>query len=284
MIVECRTEEGGRDYQQDAFGWTRLAGPGGGERACCVVADGMGGVKGGGVASRLAVSTILRCLYPPLLLERDGKWKDRGYCDAAVRSAFSDASAIFGLAADGCPKLEQMGTTIALVIEAGSTVLVAHSGDSRVYALSDSLELITADHSVAWELVESEVVDASEVRNVGTRSVLTHSLTADGAEFDTALLDAGEAVAYLLATDGLWELFDTSELEDILLPVKDGGDAARVADELMDDALARGPDDNLTFLLFVPERGGRPQTGRYPCPSRMPFFTPVDTGEETHGA
>ena len=161
--------------------------------------------------------------------------------------------------------------------------MLFRSGDTRVYALDDTLELVTADHSVAWGLVESEVVNASEVRHVGTRSMLTRSLTVTGGEFDLQVLNGATAAVYALATDGLWELFDIPDLEEFLIPLKDQEDTDSIADALMAEAQARGPDDNLTFLLFIPARRTRPATDRYPCLSRTPFFTPVDTEEETNG-
>ena len=279
MRVLARTYKGPRDLQQDAFAWEEMGRADCGPRLCCCLADGMGGVHGGGVASRLAVSAVIDSLHPSLMAVADDQWRDSGFYGAAIRTALARAGAILGDASRGDPSLEQMATTVAIVVQVGSFVLVCYSGDTRVYAYEEHLELLTKDHSTAWPLVESELIDASELRHVGTRSVLTKYLGPDCVEFETTTHDAGTGASYLLATDGFWELFDSRDLERLMAPLRSShrqGNPEDVADSLLREAEEREPADNATFILVTPGAGTSGQTVCYPYPGRPHAFVRTD--------
>ena len=276
--VEARSETGPRDYQQDAFAWQQITCSGGSARLCCVLADGMGGLAGGGLASGLAARVLLERLQPHILLAGDEQWQDASFCEAALRSAFSYARAVLKEVAAAEPALADMGTTAAVTIHTGSQVIVAWSGDSRVYAFGEGLELLTRDHSAAWALVESGKVSASELRHVGTRSILTSYLGTDCDDVEVICRSDGPGKAYLLATDGVWELFDEGELEGLLRPLtrpSQSADLGVLADSLLAEVVRRGPADNATFMLVAAQRPAQGRTGAYPCLRRLPAFVPA---------
>ena len=281
--VEARSEAGARNYQQDAFAWQQTTRSGGDVRLCCVLADGMGGVTGGGLASRLAARALLERLQPHLLLAGEEQWQDASFWEAVVRSAFGYARATLKEVASADPALADMGTTAAVTIHTGSQVVVAWSGDSRIYAFGERLELMTRDHSAAWALVDSGKVSASELRHVGTRSILTCYLGTDCEAVEITCRSDGPGKAYLLATDGAWELFDEGELAGLLCPPvrpAHGADLGVLADRLLAEVVGRGPDDNATFLLIAAQRQTHDKTGAYPCVRRLPSTFVPTFGEE----
>jgi protein phosphatase len=248
-----------------------------------ITADGMGGLEGGGVASRLALQALLQCLYTSLLLATETQWQTPEFCQAAVRRAFDYAGAVLREASSGEPRLSRMATTVAMTIHVGSMVLICHAGDTRVYAYADHLELLTKDHSAAWPLVESGLIELSELRNVTTRSSLTRYLSADSTDFEVRAHDPEEQASYLIATDGFWELFSTDELDDLMRSVhhRDGAaDLEAAADQLQEQARRREPEDNATFILIAPDQRGSTGTGRYPCIQEQPAFVRTDGKEQ----
>jgi protein phosphatase len=180
-----------------------------------------------------------------------------------------------------------MATTLTVTLHFGSRVVVGHSGDTRVYAYGERLELLTRDHSAAWPLVESKTVEASELRYVGLRSTLTQYVSAESYRFDVTVHRPQGETSFLLATDGLWELFDGAELEALMKPL--GGKepltqptAREVADELFEEARRRKPEDNASFILVTPEQAPGGRTGPYPRPGAPATFVRVEREEENH--
>ena len=288
--VLARTAKGPRDLQQDAYAWVGVGRSEGGGRLCCVLADGMGGVAGGGLASRLAVSAALQSLYPSLLTASEEQWEDPRFHRSALRTAFTYASAVLATAARGAPALEEMATTLAVTVHIGSGVLVGHSGDTRVYAYGEQLQLLTRDHSAAWPLVESDLVAVSELRHVGTRSALTRFVSAGSAGLEVTVHRATKGTSFLLATDGFWGLFDTAELGALMEPLGEHAPSAPgspedVAEHLFEEAMRRKPEDNVTFILVAPDgpRRGR-RTERYPGVGGSSVFVRTEKEEESHGA
>jgi len=228
------------------------------------------------VASRLAVSAVLQSLYPVLLTATDEQWADPGLNRSALRAAFAYASSAIAEASRGDPSLREMATTLAVTVHVGSRMVAGYSGDTRVYAYGTDLKLLSKDHSAAWPLVESGAVELSELRHVGTRSMLTRFVSAESASLEVAVHQAPKDTSFLLATDGFWELFDSSELEALMAPLGGGacyqGAPEDVAEQLLSEALSRKPEDNATFILIAPDSARRRRTGRYPCVERSSVF------------
>jgi len=283
--VAARSEQGPRDYQQDAFLWQEIQGFEDRPRLCCVLADGMGGVAGGRLASRTAAQAILEHLIPSLLSGTEGQWRDPAYQERTIQAAFDRAGAVLRRLADAATEFEEMGSTVSVTVHLGDQVIVGWAGDSRVYALGRGLELLTRDHSVAWELVESGSVSPSELRHVGTRSMLTRYLGPDCSNAEIIRWRSRGDRVYLLSTDGFWELFDVEELEHQLRPNRPDelADPEALADRLVEEWGRRGPADNATFILVSTRTKVRERTGRYPCLRRLPAFVPT-VEEEVHDA
>ena len=246
-------------------------------RLACVLADGMGGLRGGGVASRIATDALLSSLQVSLLQASDKQWRDRAFGRTTFCSAFYHAAACLAELSEGDTDFSKMATTVAMTIHVGSSVFICHCGDTRVYVYEDDLTLLTKDHSAAWGLVESGAVTLSELRHVGTRSMLTRFLDREGADFEISSRSTGDESAYLLATDGFWELFESEELAKLMRPLRNpDGEPQRVADILQREARRREPEDNATFILLCPMRDTSQERGAYPYLKEFPAFSHAD--------
>ena len=235
-----------RDENEDAFGLF----PG---SRLFVVADGMGGRAGGGVAARIAVDEVER-----FFREQHGSprspWPfplDRSLSLGSnlLRVGMQVANQKIRDAASSRPEHHRMGATVAALAVGETQVVVAHLGDVRVYRLrSGVIEPLTRDHSVVEEVraARPEISD-TELAAIGHRHVVTRAL-GSRAEVEPSVstheLQRGDL--YLLCSDGLWASVPDSTLSRLLVGAPDLDSAAQL---LIDGANAAGGPDNITAAL-----------------------------------
>ncbi|MCH2623533.1 MAG: protein phosphatase 2C domain-containing protein [Acidimicrobiales bacterium] len=215
-----------------------------------MLADGMGGHRGGEVAAALAVSTTLARFNGS---SRIGLVR----AVVAANQAIMERSLVD-------ENLLGMGTTIcaiaAVVGESGLDGLaVVNVGDSRVYHYSSGgLIQVTEDHSLVADLVRAGDLTAEEAARHPQRNILTRAL---GIE-DDPVVDTWELLPvvgdrYLLCSDGLFNELTDDRITEILGQYTDPGMAAN---ELVDRAVDAGGHDNVTVLVVdvteAPETGG----------------------------
>jgi PPM family protein phosphatase len=200
------------------------------------VADGIGGLPGGEVASSLAV-TLLASAFTGRSLDEVA---------AIVRAS----GAAISERARSAPELTGMGTTVCVVgVTAEGAAVIANVGDSRAYLIRDGeMRQLTSDHTVTAELVRRGDLDASAgaghpLRNVLTRVVGGGATTVD-VDSCTHELRAGDRL--LLCTDGLSKVVADDEIESVL---KTTSDLQLAADALIELAQARGADDDVTVVV-----------------------------------
>jgi protein phosphatase len=213
-----------------------------------VVADGMGGHRGGEIASRLAVEAI-----------GDVFAGSEEPLEKMLRIAIETANDRVYRSASADPELAGMGTTVvALCLGEGGEAWVAHVGDSRLYLLRDGrLDALTADHSVVAEMQQQGFLSAEEAQAHPRRNELTRSVgVADEVEVDVARIAVKPGDRFLLCSDGLCGYLEEVEIREILgreRPL----DAAHV---LVDHANAKGGHDNITVQVLA-IRDGAPLGG-----------------------
>jgi protein phosphatase len=205
-----------------------------------VVADGMGGHRGGEIASKLAVDTILSSFYAS---------KDDDTLPS-LQQAFSDANKVIIEKSHEDVSLFGMGTTCTAMVIKKDTAYFAHVGDSRAYVLRDGeLEQLTEDHSLVGEMVRSGILSEEDARhhprrNVITRSLGTHEETPADTPASPMRLAAGDV--FLLCSDGLTSLVDPGEIKAILA----SNPPRKTCDELVDLANEKGGKDNITVQVI----------------------------------
>lgn len=200
---------GGRADNQDALGHRTVNGSG-----CWTVADGLGGHRGGELASRLAVDAILESFEENSAITPDALDTHLTYANRAV---------IERQAAE--PELTHMRTTIVTLIASPEMAMWAHAGDSRLYWFRDGkIREQTLDDSVPQRLVAAGEIPANQIRFHEDRSRLLNSLgsrehaTATSRQMPEKLSPSD---AFLLASDGFWECVTEPEMEEDFGEAKD---------------------------------------------------------------
>lgn len=233
-----------RRINQDAFG--RFDDPNRRE-TLLVVADGLGGHRGGEVASRMAVDQIVAVM--------GGSGAEDGVAGpdraARLRAAIESANEAILKESRRDRTLEGMGTTIvALLLAEDGETWVAHVGDSRLYRVREtSIEGLTEDHSLVATLVREGVLDAEEARNDPRRNQILRALgVRDDVEVEVAALERCPGDTYLLCSDGLHGMLEDEAIRSIV--ARPEPPEARV-EALIDAANAAGGTDNVTCLLAI---------------------------------
>ena len=241
MRVFGRTDKGRvRNSNQDAFVCGRLSDT----MLYAVVCDGMGGARGGNVASALAVKVIAERIA--------GGYRDN-MTPQSVRHVLESAIAaanveVYDTAQDD-QDLKGMGTTVVAAVLCGKTAVVAHVGDSRAYLVTGSgIEQVTRDHSLVQEMVERGRLTQSEAKNHPRKHFITRALgVEDTVECDINEVEIPPEGELLICTDGLTNMVETEEIFRITRSTPP--DAA--ADRLISTANMAGGSDNITVALIA---------------------------------
>ncbi|MGI9227447.1 MAG: Stp1/IreP family PP2C-type Ser/Thr phosphatase [Gammaproteobacteria bacterium] len=222
-----------------------------------VLADGMGGYKGGEVASRLAVNTILDELRAEIPKLTPGEIDEQtGYTKeslAARRSVVKANETIFSVSSTE-PQYRGMGTTLVMGIFYDNQITVAHVGDSRMYRFRDgNLQQITVDHTLLQELVDRGFYTQEEANSSLNKNLVTRALGIEG----SIAVDIKEDLAmpgdiYILCSDGLTDMVDDPEIHATVKAFKDNLD--QLADRLIEIANENGGRDNVSVLLAKPNQ------------------------------
>jgi len=214
-----------------------------------LVADGVGGMSGGDVASQTAVATLIRLVTEtPDWIMRIG---DREADDVMERIAsryrkIGQELHDKGLAS---PDLTGMGTTMTVAHNVGRSLFLGHIGDSRAsLCRADGLHQLTRDHTYAQELADLGVIRPDEVATHQFRNVLTRALGGLGEQMDADVLRLllSEGDQLLLCSDGLTDLVNDQDIGSILRHSETADDACR---QLVELALGHGGTDNVTVVL-----------------------------------
>ncbi|HEX8617936.1 MAG TPA: Stp1/IreP family PP2C-type Ser/Thr phosphatase [Thermoanaerobaculia bacterium] len=223
-----------------------------GDAKLFLVADGMGGHAAGEIASRIAVDSINEFIVHTK--EDDGTWphaydehfkRSTNRLMAAVRMA--NTRVLEAMRKDA--RLRGMGTTVVACLADGTTVSVAHVGDSRAYLIRDGqLSRVTNDHSWVFEQVQAGMLTEAEAEKHPLRNVITRALGgALQVSPDASEIEAQPGDVLLLCSDGLTGMVPESEILRIVTANK--GDLQKICQQLIDAANERGGLDNITAVL-----------------------------------
>lgn len=215
------------DEERRAKGWLFL------------VADGMGGHKGGEIASGLAVDAI-----------RSSYYADEGQNRAAVlKTAVEHANRVILGHSAADEALLGMGTTCTVMAIQGGHAYFVHVGDSRAYLLREGeLVQITQDHSLVGEMVRSGILSDEDARNHPKRNVITRSLGIhETIALDTPLspFDLKQDDVFVLCSDGLNSAVHDEEIRGVVETNAPGA----ACQKLVEKANQRGGKDNITVVV-----------------------------------
>lgn len=205
------SDKGGRVENQDNYGYAQNE-----MGSLAIVCDGVGGSKGGGRASQMAVEITVTAF-------------NNESCIANIEQAQSFLESTINAVHQAiCQEAEiqnlpGMATTIAIAfvinrIENYSrTALIAHVGDSRVYHLRKGRVLYrTKDHSLIEELLETKAITKQEATTHPSAHVITRALGMQGQDVIVPSIAVWEQLyandIILLCSDGVWNMLKDKEL------------------------------------------------------------------------
>lgn len=221
-----------------------------------VIADGIGGHKGGEVAAELAVNHIMQSVA-----KGDGKFS-RHMIEQAVNEA---SSAIASHSATN-ENLKGMGATCVIAWIIDNRLHTAYVGDSRIYLMRGGrIQQVTVDHSWVQEAIEKGILTPELAREHPNVHVIRRYLGSDvppEPDFRLNLFD-GEGAHHtennqgteiqpndviLLCTDGLTDMVWDDEILEVVRTRPNLREASR---ELVNLANERGGHDNITVVLIA---------------------------------
>lgn len=209
-----------------------------------LVADGLGGLPAGEVASSTAVAAAATALTSHAIARLD-----EGSAREALAAAFRAANAAVESRARRERACDGMATTLVAGLISGPGLYLAHVGDVRAYRLRGTqLRRLTEDHTRAWEWVLSGELSEQEAKKSSARNALTRVLGCGAVEAALVRVDLVPDDVVLLCSDGLWEPVSEQEIERILS--NRSADALARATALTDAALFAGGPDNITAVVY----------------------------------
>ncbi len=205
-----------------------------------LVADGMGGHKGGEVASRLAIEEVIAAI-PTAELRKSRFSPDA--CRHLLMEGFRKANNSVLAYGDKNPEIAGLGCTLIGCLIMGNQAHICHVGDVRAYLIKDTdMKQITADHSLAAMTAKSDETE-TQPKNIVTRCI---GVSIDNSpEYHLLELDSNDQL--LLCSDGLWNMVNDKEIAAIISKAPTPEIAC---DHLINQANAAGGRDNITAVIL----------------------------------
>lgn len=207
-----------------------------------VVADGIGGRKGGDVASGIVIQEFARFIQGRKARMTAAQVPD------LYASLLEDINTKIFSFGERYREMGGLGTTATMIQFVGQQVFIPHCGDSRAYLfVRDHLFQLTIDHNVA-NSIHHGWIDPSAVPHNTKKSVLTRGVgLARTIDIDVYRLPVAERQMFLLCSDGLSDMVDDRKILKILRNHKHV--AHHLPSLLIKEACARGGRDNITVLI-----------------------------------
>jgi serine/threonine protein phosphatase PrpC len=211
-----------------------------------IVADGMGGHKGGEIASNIAVNTLGKIL-PNFL--KNSQEKD---IQDIVHKALQEANDEIILMRSRDIELTNMATTVVLSIFFNDILYYSHLGDSRAYLYKKDGNLIqlTTDDSLVMEMVKHGMINEDQLRTHNLRNIVTKYLGTNDLvlpEVQHSHVEIEDCI--ILCSDGLTSMLEEKEILSIVNRNISMGPQS-VCDTLVDQANKNGGDDNITVIMI----------------------------------
>ena len=218
-----------------------------------LIADGMGGMNAGDVASNLAIKATTRFLLNSMHWLFDPRQPEIERFVDDLKEAARFTHGIVRQDAESIPHHQGMGSTLTLACIVWPMLYVLHVGDSRCYVMhKNDLVLLTRDQTFAQYLFDSGALSAEEFERSPLKNVLISAI--GGSDQPSAAVyqqPLDNVDRLLLCSDGVTNHWSDQELKQLLSSAKSPDE---ICDEIIVVANERGGDDNITVITaqFAP--------------------------------
>lgn len=213
--------------------------------ALFIIADGVGGLPGGGVASQIAVATLLNCF---LKENHNHSGLNSGDVVARLRDGVAEAHATIRRLVPPDINGLSMSTTLIGALLRDSHLLLAHVGDSRAYLCrEDRILQLTTDHTFVRGLMELGQITLEEAAERNDQNILVRAVGyGEHPKEDLLSVDLCQGDVLILCTDGIHGYVPDIEMRDLIFA---GGTAEEICSRLSALANGRGGADNGTAIV-----------------------------------
>jgi protein phosphatase len=219
-----------------------------------IVADGVGGLEAGALASRTTLLTAMRFILQSRkwALSFDDPSTRKHEIDllgVRARGYLAAAQAEIRRQVDQNPGCAGMGSTFTGMYVVGYDAFVLHIGDSKAFVLRDgALRKITRDHTMAQQIADMGVIKQEDVAKHELQHVLTRAVGAYDAQADFQPIELRDGDRLLLCSDGLTDMVDDLTIAALMSTASNSREACSA---LMKAALDGGGRDNVTVIVAV---------------------------------
>ena len=208
-----------------------------------ILADGMGGYKGGEIASKLAtisVKNYIESNFENLPKEKEEILK-------LIKSSMEYANMVVYEKSKEDKELESMGTTLEVCLIYNNKAYIGHVGDSRIYRIrKDILRKLTTDHSYVEKLVKDGTITKEQAVNHPKKNMLTKALGCTPfVEADVTVKGFIKDDIILMCSDGLTNMITEDEIYNMIKM-----DYKVAPQNLVDKANENGGYDNITAIII----------------------------------
>ncbi len=205
------------------------------------VADGVGGLSGGEVASRMALLSF-NSLF---------KETERQVAQSSIQLRIAEAiestnNEVFQYSLE---HHKRIATTLSLIVFEGNKLHIANVGDSRVYVWrQEKLCQLTTDHTIRQEMVEKGLIAEDTQINAEYDHIITRAIGAEAEiEADITSHAPENGDTYLICTDGITSMLSDNTIKMVLQNMTD---TKQAGSDLLQKAKEAGGRDNITLILI----------------------------------
>ncbi|MDD4164085.1 MAG: Stp1/IreP family PP2C-type Ser/Thr phosphatase [Eubacteriales bacterium] len=217
-----------------------------------VVCDGMGGAKGGNIASNLAVKAYTQVIKSEMSHIDYEKMSCEQIKDILIK-AVSNANKIVFETANYDTELEGMGTTLVSVLICNGNTVACNVGDSRLYTYRDKkIKQITHDHSFVQYLLDKGSITREEATSHPNKNIILRALGVnESVEPEIFCLKDEDYELLLLCSDGLTTHLSDEEIQTVISENNTkSGSLKKKAEALIAKTNEKGGIDNITAVLI----------------------------------
>ena len=241
MFISSKTDIGMKRNENQDRVYTEFLGE---NVSVAIVCDGMGGASSGGVASQLAIDSIVKRVKENFRNDMS----ENSIRNMMLTSVHYANTEVYESSKADIEK-NGMGTTVVAALIVNKKIYVVSVGDSRAYLLNkEGIKQITTDHTYVEMLYRNGEITAEERETHELRNVITRAVGVEAdVDVDYFELEEYGNFSVLLCSDGLSKYCNKEMIYDTVFEK----DLDLAVDKLIDYANESGGKDNITVAIVA---------------------------------